>query len=575
MASETVEAAYRHCLNIAHGHYENFVVGSWFLPRSMQRHIAAIYAFARHADDLADEGSDSADERLAKLAAWEAELERCYGGVPNEPVFVALQQTIQHFAIPADPFRRLLSAFRSDVRFRPFATYDDLLAYCHDSADPVGQLVLYLFGYHDAHRQHLADQICSGLQLANFWQDISIDAAKGRVYLPLEDLQRFDCSADEILHHEPSPPLTRLICFEVERARQLLHAGSALADSVEKDLARELRLFVSGGLAILERIASQSVEVAQARPRLSISDKVRVVAASLTSMRSVMSPDLTAAYQRCQEITRRSSSNFYYAFRLLPLPRRQALFAVYAFCRFIDDIADDDTRRDPSQMLQRWRDELHAAFDGRPTHPIGVALADAARRFPLERQHFLDLIRGVEMDLSHRRYDTFDALYEYCYLVASTVGLLCIAIFGHRTDSARQFAVDLGIAFQLTNILRDVEEDARRGRIYLPLEDLRRFDCSEAVLMSGQYSNNVGALMAFECGRARAYYLRAAGALAPQDRLSLAPAEAMRSIYERLLDRIEARHFDVFEGRITLSAYEKLTLALTAWGRAQLPVRAS
>ena len=167
---------------------------------------------------------------------------------------------------------------------------------------------------------------------------------------------------------------------------------------------------------------------------------------------------------------------------------------------------------------------------------------------------------------------TQDELYEYCYLVASTVGLMCIEIFGHRHDSARDYAVDLGIAFQLTNILRDVMEDAQRGRIYLPLEDLARFDCREEDLLSGRYSPRVGALMAFECGRARAYYLRATAAVAPEDRAALAPAEAMRFIYERLLRRIEARHFDVFGAKVTLPRYEKLTLALAAWSRAQLAV---
>jgi 15-cis-phytoene synthase len=153
--------------------------------------------------------------------------------------------------------------------------------------------------------------------------------------------------------------------------------------------------------------------------------------------------------------------------------------------------------------------------------------------------------------------------------------LLCIEIFGYRHTSARDYAIDLGIAFQLTNILRDVMEDGRRGRIYLPLEDLRRFACTEDELLAGRYSPRLGALMAFECGRARAYYLRARGVLAADDRTSLAAAEAMRLIYERLLSRIEARHFNVFGARITLPRYQKLTLALTAWGRSQLAVRTS
>ncbi len=281
---------------------------------------------------------------------------------------------------------------------------------------------------------------------------------------------------------------------------------------------------------------------------------------------------LAEAHAYCHEVLRRSGSSFAQAFRLLGPERRAALDAVYAFCRFVDDVADglEPGRRDPGTLLGRWREELDAVFDGAPSHPIGVALADAVRRYGLPRRHFIDLIRGVEMDLSRRRYQTFDELEEYCYLVASTVGLLCIEIFGHRDPGAAGYARDLGVAFQLTNILRDVREDAARGRLYLPLEDLARFGCAEDELLAGRYSPRVGALMAFECGRARAYYLRARGSLAAEDRRALAPAEAMRLIYERLLARIESRGFDVFHERIALPRYERVGLALAAWGRAQL-----
>ena len=598
-------AAYRHCWQIATAHYENFTLGSWLLPRHLRRHIAAIYAFARTADDIADEGNVEPALRLARLQQWEHELDECYQGRTSDPIFTALRDTVQEFDIPIEPFQKLLQAFRSDVEFRPFPTFAALRDYCRRSADPVGHLILYLFGYRDAQRQQLADQICTGLQLANFWQDVAIDAAKGRVYVPAEDLTRFGCSAAELARAAPTPAIRDLMAFEVDRARAMLTAGLALTALVERYLAREVWLFASGGLGILRAIEAVDYDVVTRRPTVSKRTKVGLVLRTLVG-RTLREPQgdrnrshseysesqmaqqpfvlrpskhapssLSAAYGYCQDITRRSSSNFYYAFRLLSPERRDALFAVYAFCRFVDDIADDEHRRDPAALLARWRDELGRVYDGTPKHPISRALADAVQRFPLARQHFLDLIRGVEMDLTQRRYATFDGLYDYCYLVASTVGLLCIEIFGHQHASARDYAVDLGIAFQLTNILRDVMEDGRRGRIYLPLEDLRRFDCTEAELLSSHYSPRLGALMAFECGRARAYYLRARGALAAEDRSSLAAAEAMRLIYERLLDRIEARHFDVFGPKVTLPRYQKLTLALAAWGRSQLAVLTS
>jgi phytoene synthase len=591
-ASSPVDAAYRHCWQIARSHYENFTVGSWLLPRRLRRHIAAIYAFARTADDFADEGAINAPERLAHLDAWEHQLEDCYRGRCTHPIFVALADTADRFELPIDPFRKLLHAFRADAESKPFETFDSLLEYCRCSADPVGHLILYLFGYRDPARQQLADQICTGLQLANFWQDIGVDAAKGRVYVPLEDLARFGCLADDVKTGVCSPAVRELMQFEVDRTRGMLTRGIELAAHVDRRLAREVCLFAWGGLAILDAIETVDYDVFTRRPTLSKRAKVKLILRALVMRRprpqralTLTSPapdreerdrrSLRKAYAYCQGVTRRSSSNFYYAFRLLTPERREALYAVYAFCRFIDDIADDQNRHHPAALLARWREELGQVYGGAPRHPIGCALADAVRRFRLPQECFLDLIRGVETDLTQRRYATFDELYQYCYRVASTVGLLCIEIFGYQRRSARDYAVDLGVAFQLTNILRDVLEDARRGRIYLPLEDLRRFDCAEAELLTGRYSPRVGALMAFECGRARAYYLRARGALAPEDRGSLAAAEAMRSIYERLLDRIEARHFDVFGPKVTLPRYQKVTLALAAWGRSQLALLTS
>ena len=595
--AERIADAYRHCWQIATTHYENFTLGSWLLPRRLRRHIAAIYAFARTADDLADEGRDTPAERLAKLDLWERELESCYDGDATHPIFIALQDTVRHFDLPIEPFRKLLQAFRTDADFKAFDTFDDVLAYCRNSANPVGHLILYLFGYRDPQRQQLADQICTGLQLANFWQDVAVDAAKGRLYIPREDLVRFGCSAADVMAGTPCPEVLALLRFEVDRARTMLTHGLELATRVNQRLAREVSLFAWGGLAILQEIEAVGYDVFSRRPtvsgwtkfglvlkalatpavrhgRGSVADE-KVAGGATSAVIGVSARNLRQAYAYCQAVARRSSSNFYYAFHLLGPERRAALCAVYAFCRFVDDIADDAGRRDPALLLERWRAELARVFAGTAEHPIGCALADAVRRFRLPQKPFLDLIDGVEMDLTRRRYETFDELYQYCYRVASTVGLLCIEIFGYQQPSARDYAVDLGIAFQLTNILRDVHEDAQRGRIYLPLEDLRRFDCTEADLLSGRFSPRVEALMAFECSRARTYYRRARTALAAGDRSSLVAAEAMRSIYERLLDRIEARHFNVFGPKVTLPRYEKVTLALAAWGRSQLLVRTS
>ena len=289
-------------------------------------------------------------------------------------------------------------------------------------------------------------------------------------------------------------------------------------------------------------------------------------------------PSLTEAYAYCRQVTRKSSSNFYYAFRLLPSERHNALCALYAFCRFMDDIADQQdgaafpfpggSRKEKlAALLGSWREELRQCYAGTPRHPISQALADAVQRFPIQQEYLAGIIDGVAMDLSQTRYATFDELYEYCYRVASLVGLACIEIFGYRNPSAREYAVNLGIAFQLTNILRDVGEDGQRGRIYLPAEDLARFGYAEEELLVGVYSDAFVRLMTFEGERARKYYQIAAQHLAPEDQHSLVAAEAMHLIYARLLDALTERHFHVFDTRVTLAPTAKARLALTAWIR--------
>lgn len=291
---------------------------------------------------------------------------------------------------------------------------------------------------------------------------------------------------------------------------------------------------------------------------------------------------LADAYSYCRRVTRKSSSNFYHAFRLLPAERHDALCALYAFCRFLDDIADqpematrhkqaNNQKEKLATLLQTWREELRNCYEGSPCHPISQALADVVRRFSIRQEHLAGIIDGVEMDLCRTRYHTFAELYDYCYHVASLVGLVCIEIFGYRNPGARDYAVNLGVAFQLTNILRDVREDARRGRIYLPAEDLERFGYTEQELCAGVYNEAFVRLMTFEAERAREYYNRAVSHLAAEDRRPLAAAEAMRLIYHRLLDKLAARHFNVFDTRVTLATAGKIGLVFLAWVRGRLP----
>jgi squalene synthase HpnC len=258
-----LEDAYAFCGRVARSHYENFTIASWLMPRVMRPSMHAIYAYARIADDFADEEYDA-----AKLDAWEYELDLAYEGRPRHPVFVALADTIRRYRIPRGPFADLLTAFRGDLDFKGFETFDDLLGYTRYSANPVGRLVLYLFGYGDEERQRLSDLICTGLQLANFWQDIAVDLSRDRVYLPRRDMAHSDVSVSDLRAGWISPGFIALMRHEVEVAREMLRRGAALAHTVDRRLGRDVLMFAGGGLAILRAIERVNYDVFRHRPRL-------------------------------------------------------------------------------------------------------------------------------------------------------------------------------------------------------------------------------------------------------------------------------------------------------------------
>lgn len=278
-----VDAAYTECVRRARRHYENFTVGSWLLPRHLRRDLAAIYAFARGADDLADEGPDTG--RLARLGGWEERLVACARdpGTVDDPVFLALGHTIARHDLPLAPLRELLVAFRRDAagETRSFATFADVLGYCRSSANPVGRLVLALFGYRDTERQTRSDDICTALQLTNFWQDVAGDLARGRVYLPDEDLSRYPGAREALIARRTNASFRALLAFEIARTRELFARGLRLADLVTGRLRREVRIFTGGGLALLDRLEAVDYDVFARRPTLGRWDLGRIVLRSL------------------------------------------------------------------------------------------------------------------------------------------------------------------------------------------------------------------------------------------------------------------------------------------------------
>lgn len=266
------EAAFAECERLATSHYENFSVLSWFLPRALRPHFSSVYAFCRHTDDLGDEGTGTPEERLALLDQWEHDLRRCFapGETPEHPYLIALHETIRHFDLPPEPFLALIKANRMDQLVRHYPTYADLLHYCEHSANPVGQLVLMLYGYRDAERQRCSDAICTALQLTNFWQDIARDEReRGRIYLPMEDMARFGYNEAALRHSMCTPAFQALMAYEVERTRALFHDGLPLLARLEGLPRRAIALFALGGLNILAAIERQRYDVFAHRPTLS------------------------------------------------------------------------------------------------------------------------------------------------------------------------------------------------------------------------------------------------------------------------------------------------------------------
>lgn len=265
-------------------------------------------------------------------------------------------------------------------------------------------------------------------------------------------------------------------------------------------------------------------------------------------------------------ITRNSNTSFYYSFSLLPKQKREAIHTVYAFCRYTDDIVDETPDEQKSVvLLRRWRVELGKALQGNSSYAILNQLAATAAHFKIPVQYFYELIRGVEMDLSKKRYATFAELRDYCYLVASTVGLMCREIFGYRTESTRDYAINLGIALQLTNIIRDVRDDAKKGRIYLPQEDLQRFGVTENDIIEGRHTPAFTNLMRFECDRASGYFDAARDALKDEDKHYFFAARVMWSIYAHILERIKHSGYRVLDQRIGIPTYLKILITIRYW----------
>ncbi|HUL32310.1 MAG TPA: squalene synthase HpnC [Candidatus Eisenbacteria bacterium] len=585
-------------------HYENFNVVSWLLPKELHQHFYNLYAYCRWADDLGDEVPDK-ERALELLAWWERELDLCYEGRPAHPVFVALRETIVANDVPKLPFADLLKAFRQDQVVKRYATWDGVLEYCVYSANPVGRLVLYLCGYRDEARQKLSDATCTALQLANFWQDVSRDLGIGRIYIPLDRAAAHGLSEGDITGRKFDRRYVALMQELIEYTRQLFYKGLPLAKRVDGKLSVDLEMFSRGGLAVLDAIEAMGYDTLHRRPQVSKVKQVRLLGRALithvfggselnrnggfaaegarvVSAESIQL-EIEASYSHCHRIARTAQSSFYPAFFLLPKPKRDGIVALYAFMRLIDDVSDHGADAAAKQRgLARWRAALDTAvtgqrqvFDGnaamalqlddmRGQREVLPALVDTMQRFRMPARYLHDLISGAEMDLTIQEYPTFERLKEYCYRVAGTVGLTCTHIFGFRDPRALDLAEKLGLAFQLTNILRDVREDFQLGRVYLPEEDLARYGVAEQDLGRNEATLGVRELLRFEADRAWKLYEEGASLLGLIEEDSRGTLWLLVHTYSSLLARIEAVDFAVFGERVRLSKPEKMMLMAKA-----------
>jgi squalene synthase HpnC len=584
-------------------HYENFNVVSWLLPKELHQHFYNVYAYCRWADDLGDE-IPSKERALELLDWWETELDACYEGKPSQPVFVALRETVSAKDIPKQPFADLLKAFRQDQVAKRYPTWEAVLDYCVYSANPVGRLVLYLCGYRDEKRQKLSDATCTALQLANFWQDVSRDLEKERIYIPLDRAAAHGLSELEIVEKKFDQRYVALMKELVEYARGLFVKGMPLAGMVEGKLSVDLAMFSRGGMAVLDAIEAMGYDTLNHRPEVSKGKQVRLLGRAIVAHVLGKTPtpirqtgdlqkpadsqqsnirSVAESYEECHRIARQAHSSFYPAFFLLPKPKRDGIVALYAFMRLIDDVSDEGADLAAKQRgLARWRAALDQAINGQDqvvdgstavespfaslqgASDILPALVDTIERYKMPTRYLHDLISGAEMDLTVQTYPTFERLKEYCYRVAGTVGLTCTHIFGFHDFRALEMAEKLGLAFQMTNIIRDVKEDSGLGRVYLPEEDLQHYRVGREDLGRKEAGLGVRELLRFEADRAWRQYEDGAQLLGMIEEDSRATLWLLVHTYSSLLARIESVDFAVFGDRVRLTKAEKLKFVAKA-----------
>lgn len=597
----SLEEAHRYCRQLARGHYENFSVASWLLPKSLRQDFSNIYAFCRWSDDLGDEATGDEAERLRLLDWWRDEFLRSSDRPSGHPVLLACRQTMETHRLATQPFLDLIDAFQQDQMQTTYATQEELEQYCARSANPVGRILLELADVRSAECLQWSDHICTGLQLVNFCQDVERDAQKGRIYLP-RDWWRWPRKSNkesfgpseaiavdqaQWLDRRVSPHKQLLLQRWTGVARYHLLAGTPLLDSVPQWLQRDLAMFQAGGLAVLQKIAGQQFDVWTARPKLSKWQHAAIVARH--SFRPLggdaRQRRLEESQRSCRRIAASSRSSFYRAFQLLAPRKRRAMEAIYALARCVDDLADQRGQTppgprstppllDPGNLSESqwdgWLDAVASSPSQMPPQAkewswlqqdLFPAVSAAVHDFAIEPKWLKDLLVGVRMDSQPTvRMETEDDLRCYCYHVASTIGLCCLRIWGCQSDQADAMAIECGYAFQWTNMLRDIREDAAMDRIYWPRTELQRWGISEASWLAGRPDGPWQRMLADRIERTRRAFDQSWPII---DHLDI-DGQRMFSLiwqsYRQLLERIAAKFDRLWMERVRVEGGTKAKL---------------
>ncbi|MBJ7608619.1 MAG: squalene/phytoene synthase family protein [Candidatus Dormibacteraeota bacterium] len=541
------------CRRLARRHYENFTVASAVLPGELRVHLARVYAYCRLTDDLGDESRSD-----ARLRAWRDEVCSALAadGPTSHPVLLALRETVTACSVPLQPFLDLISANLLDQRVTGYATWIDLEAYCRLSAAPVGRMVLAVLGIRGERAEELSDSVCIGLQLANFAQDVALDARLGRCYLPQDEVSRLG------LHGA-----VRSLC---ERAERLLESGCELEAMTSGRLRAQLAMYRLGGTAILGAIRRSSFRTDTVRPQVSRTEKARLATGAIALLAGdhARGPSraggIVEAERVCQRLARRHAANFYWGFIALPRPQRTAIYSLYDFARQVDDAVDTPGIVDPRAELDEMRRRLHRALAGEPDDEVTTVLARAVALYRIPLEELDALIDGVECDLTSRGYATWPELTAYCRLVASTVGRMCVRIFGFDDQVALSHADDLGLAMQLTNILRDVRGDLEIGRLYLPTEELAWFGVGVEDLTGGHVAAGWDAFVDFQAQRAHRLFASGLRVQRHIPKRAGICVRTMAGMYQRTLQEIEQQPQLPLQRRLSLPPATKAAVLLRA-----------